>query len=313
MNKKNPFVMITAASVIACSPAFAADEPRTDGLTINVGLDYSTGKYGGTDRNTVTSIPISAKYTTGRLILRLSVPWLHISGTGAVTSGIGGVGSADGTTGSGSGRSGGNSGPGSVNSGSGSSNSGSGSSGSGSSGSGSSSSSSSSSGGTFGATRRSEQGFGDIVAAITYNALDAGGLILDVTGKIKFPTGSESRGLGNGKTDYALLIEAEQAIGKGFVNGGIGHKWLGDPAGVSLRDPWFGAIGGGFKPSSSSTVGISYDYTQSSRSGGTAGQELSLYASQRLSKNIKLNGYIFKGLSDSSPDLGAGVSLGYNF
>jgi hypothetical protein len=294
MNHKNYLAtLITAAGIAASGSGFAADGPRLDGLTVNVGMDYSTGTYGGTDRNTVISIPMSAKYTAGRFILRLSVPWMDISGTGVVTSGIGGVGSVDGSTGSGAGRSS-NSGPGSLNSGRGSNNSGSGSSGSGSGGGGnsgpgggggsSSSSSTSTSGGTFGTTRTTEQGFGDIVAALTYNAVDSGGLILDVTGKIKFPTGSEARGLSNGKTDYALLVEAEQTVGKAFVNGGIGHKWLGDPTGVTLRNPWFGAIGGGYKPVAGTTVGVSYDYSQSSRSSGTAGQEITLYASQRLTK-----------------------------
>jgi hypothetical protein len=288
--------LITVCCLSACGGTLAADAARTDGLTINVGTEYSSGKYGGTDRNTVLSIPVSAKYTTGRFILRLSVPWLEISGTGVVTSGIGGFGSTEIRSS--------NSGHGSVNSGgsSGSSNSGKG-----------KATNVSSSGGTFGATRTTEHGFGDIVAGLTYNAVDTGGLLLDVTGKVKFPTGSESRGLSNGQTDYALLVDAEQAIGKGFINGGIGHKWLGEPAGVSLRNPWFSSVGGGYKLTTSTTMGVSYDYSQSSRSGGTAAQEVSVYASQRFTRNIKLNGNVYKGLSNGSPDWGAGVSLGYTF
>jgi hypothetical protein len=291
--------LITLAIATACGSAVAAEVSRVEGLSLNVGMDYSTGKYGGTDRNTVISIPMSAKYTTGRFTLRMSVPWLDISGTGVVTSGIGGSGSSESRSN--------NSGPGSVNSG------GSGGSGGGGSNSGKGNSNTAASGGTFGATRTNNQGFGDIVAAATYNAVDAGGLLLDVTGKVKLPTASEARGLSNGKTDYALLLDAEQSIGRGFVNGAIGHKWLGDPAGVSLRNPWFGAIGGGFKPTATTTVGLSYDYTQASRSSGTAGQEFTVYASQRLNKNLKINGNIYKGLSNGSPDWGAGIGLGYNF
>ena len=297
--KKNTYARLAAAAIflVATNNSIAAD-----GLTLNLGTNYSSGDYGGTDRTRIVSIPLSAKYRTGPVTMRLSVSWLSVTGTGAVVpSGIGGIGHDGGiSSGSGSGGT-----PGAF------------------------STPCDNRGGarkpednnvcaipattTTTAARRTEQGFGDIVAAATYHAIDSKGLILDITGKMKFATASESKGLGSGKNDYALQAEAEQAIGKGYINGGIGHKWLGDPPGVSLRDPWFGAIGAGIKLSGVTTVGVSYDYFQSARRGGEAGQEVSLYASQRLGKTIKLNGYIFKGLSDGSADWGAGIGLGYIF
>lgn len=291
---------ITVCSLAACSGAFAAD-----GLTLNVGGDYTSGTYGGTDRTTITSIPLSAKYRTGPVTFRASVSWLSVTGTGAVIpSGLGGIGHEGGSGASGGG------GGGSV--------------------------------GVFGCaadnrrgarkpedngpcattsagaaavatTRSTEQGFGDIVAAAVFHAIDTKGLLVDITGKIKFATASDTKGLGSGKNDYALQVEADKAFGRAYINGGIGHKWLGDPVGISLRNVWYGSIGGGFKPTADTTVGMSYDYGQAARSGGTAGQEVSLYASQRLTKNIKLNGSVFQGLSNGSPDWGVGIGLAYNF
>jgi hypothetical protein len=291
--------LITACCLSACGGAIAAD-----GLTLNMGGDYTSGTYGGVDRTTVTSIPLSAKYRTGPVTFRASVSWLSVTGTGAVIpSGLGGIGHEGG-----SGSSGGSGG--SV--------------------------------GVFGCaadnrrgarkpedsgpcattpagaaavatTRSTAQGFGDIVAAAVFHAVDTKSLLVDITGKVKFATASETKGLGSGKNDYALQVEADQTIGKAFVNGGIGHKWLGDPVGITLRNVWYGTIGGGFKPTADTTVSLSYDYGQAARVGGTAGQEISLFASQRLSKNVKLNGSVFKGLSDGSPDWGVGVGLGYNF
>ena len=287
-----------------CGTALAADTEKSKGFTLNIGTDYSSGDYGGTERTKVLSIPVSAKYTTGPVTLRLSTSWLSVSGTGAVVpSGLGGIGHDSGSSSGGGGGG---------------------------------------SQGVFGCaednrrgarkpedngpcattttgqtavatTRRTEQGFGDTIAAATYHAIDTNSLILDVTGKIKFATASETKGLGSGKTDYALQVFAEKSIGNGFIDGGVGYKWLGDPTGISLRNVWYGAVGGGFKVSGDTTVGIAYDYAQSARSGGTAGQELTLYASQRLGKNFKLNGNVFKGLSDGSPDWGAGVNVGYSF
>ncbi len=300
MNKKLLQLLISTVCVTAGGVTCAAD-----GFTINVGGDYTSGTYGGADRTTITSSPVSAKYRTGPVTLRMSVSWLSVTGTGAVIpSGLGGIGHEGG------GGAGGGGGGGSV--------------------------------GVFGCaadnrrgarkpedngpcattaagaaatatTRSTEQGFGDIVAAAVYHAVDTRGLLVDVTGKVKFATASETKGLGSGKNDYALQVEADKAIGKAYINGGIGHKWLGDPVGISLRNVWYASIGGGFKPTADTTVGMSYDYGQAARSSGTAAQEISIYASQRLSKNIKVNGSVFKGLSDGSPDWGVGIGLGFNF
>lgn len=297
MSKLKIAVLGVAASLIWCNSAFAAD-----GLTLSIGADYTSGKYGGSDRTTVWSVPVSAKYTTGPVAFRVSVPWLRVSGTGVVVpSGLGGIGDDGGVSGGGGGGSVGAFGCAADNR----------------------------SGArkpeddgpcattatttTTAATRRTDSGLGDAVAAIVYTPINTKSTVVDITGKIKFPTANEKKTLGSGKTDYALQAEIEQAIGRGFINGGIGYKWLGDPAGVNLRNVIYGSVGGGYKPTAETTVGVTYDYARSARSGGTAPQEVSLYASQRLTKNIKLNASVFTGLSDGSPDWGAGVSLGYNF
>lgn len=274
-----------------------------DGFSAGIGTDYSSGKYGGTERTRITSIPMNAKYVAGPLTFKLSVAWINVSGTGVIIpSGLGGIGGSGGSGESGSSggtvgvfgcaadnRSGarkpGDNGPCAT----------------------------TVVAGVAAAVRRTEQGFGDTVAAATYNALNSKGLSIDVTGRVKFATASDTKGLGSGKMDYALQIEAEQSIGKGYFNGGLGYKILGDPSGVSLNNVWYGSVGGGFKFSDATTAGVSYDYATAARSGGTALQEISFYASQRLSKNFKLNAYIFTGLSNASPDWGAGIGLGYAY
>lgn len=315
MSKNNISVLVTATSLALCGASHAADS-----LTLNIGTDYSSGKFGSTDRQTVWSVPLSVKYVTGPLALRVSTSWISISGTGVIyPSGLGGIGDdtgrgrgGDGGSGSHSGKSGGGGGGGVP--------------------------------GPFatpcdtrsgarkpednvacatgvvpaGATatvpvRSTESGFGDVVAAGIYTAIDSKGLTLDVIGKVKFATASNTKGLGTGKNDYAVQMEAEQAIGKGFIFGGAGYKWLGDPDFINLRNVAYVSVGGGYKPTSDTTVGLSYDYSQSARSGGPAPQEVSLYAAHWVTKNIKLNSFVFKGLSDGSPDWGAGLNLGYRF
>ncbi len=294
--------LIVAAAMLTLSTSCQAD-----GLSMGVGSDYSSGDYGGTDRTTIFSVPVHAKYTSGPVTLKVIVPWLRVSGTGVVIpTGLGGIGGAGGDAGGAAGGSGGSTGvfgcaadtrggaPRPEDNGP-------------------CASTAAAGGGTKAAARRTEQGLGDIVAAATYNAINSNGLLLDVTGKLKLGTASETRGLGSGKTDYALQFEAEKAIGEAYVMGGLGYKWLSDPAGVSLRNIWYGLVGGGIKLTPDTTSGISYDYAGAANSSGEPLRELSFYLSHRIGENVKLNGYIFKGLTNGGPDWGAGAGLSYAF
>ena len=190
----------TRAVLIGVSSLFASSLTVAEGLSFEAGIDYSTGKYGGSESTNVTYMPFSAKYESGPLTYKLTVPWLRVTGNGSVVPG--GLGS------SGPGSSGGvgafgcaadnrrgaskpeDSGPcagvtGTVPVGAGSS------------------------------SRTTESGLGDVIAAATYNVIDnsATGLVLDVTGRIKFATADESKALGSGTEVSPRITQSEQCIG----------------------------------------------------------------------------------------------------
>lgn len=163
------------------------------------------------------------------------------------------------------------------------------------------------------ARRRTEVGFGDVVAALTYNAINANGIYLDLTGKIKFATASESRGLGSGRNDYALQVDGEKSFGATFITAGIGNKWLGDRADNSLVRVWYGAVGAGHKFSADDTLGFSYNHTAAAQVGGQPAKDGVIYYSHRINRQFRVNANVIKGLSDGSADWGAGVSVAYTF
>lgn len=73
-------------ALLACvflNPPAAAGE-----LSLSVGLDYSSGKYGSEDTTETWVMPLIAKYEVGRLMLKASLPYIHTSGPGDVV-GIG--------------------------------------------------------------------------------------------------------------------------------------------------------------------------------------------------------------------------------
>lgn len=56
-------------------------------LSLTSGVDYSSGKYGQSRSTDITYIPFIAKYETDNTTLKLTVPWVKITGPGDVVGG----------------------------------------------------------------------------------------------------------------------------------------------------------------------------------------------------------------------------------
>ena len=76
--------IIVFALLLLVSITSSAD---TGAFSFSTGVDYSSGKYGQADTTDITCIPFTSKYELNRLTLKLTVPWIQIVGTGAVTGG----------------------------------------------------------------------------------------------------------------------------------------------------------------------------------------------------------------------------------
>lgn len=75
------FALLCTLFAALCPPAHAADGK----LSVNLGLDYSSGNYGGATRTETWALPVSLKYRTDVWNIRLSTAWLHVRGAGTVT------------------------------------------------------------------------------------------------------------------------------------------------------------------------------------------------------------------------------------
>jgi len=77
------------AALLFCagaSSAFAADDSA---FSLGLGYNYSSGDYGTSTTTKTTSIPLTARYDTGPWTLKLTIPYLHISGGTTTIPGIG--------------------------------------------------------------------------------------------------------------------------------------------------------------------------------------------------------------------------------
>jgi hypothetical protein len=81
---------ITAGAMLlaSLSPLHTAqaDQGR---FSLSSGIDYSSGKYGGTTETQVTYIPVTGKYENGDWLYKLTVPYISITGPGNITPNVG--------------------------------------------------------------------------------------------------------------------------------------------------------------------------------------------------------------------------------
>jgi hypothetical protein len=155
-----------------------------------------------------------------------------------------------------------------------------------------------------------ESGPGDVIGAVTLYDLyvsEKANFVVDATGKIKFATADETKGLGTGENDYTLQFDAYRFFDRLSLQGTAGYRLRGDPPGIDLNDVFLASVGGAWLASDSAMFGVYFDYRESSISGTDAVQEFSGFASFRLSRAWRMELYAFTGLTDSSTDFGGGI------
>lgn len=257
---------VTAVLVAASGSALAQTkiqqsiqptQVQSGNLNLSVGVDYSSGKYRQPVATDITYVPVAARYEWDRWSLKLTIPYVSITGPGNVVPDIGNVGTAS-------------------------------------------------------RTRTTQSGLGDIILGVTRNVFESGGTAIDLTGKIKFPTADADKGLGTGKTDYAVQVDASQSLESVVVFGTFGYRIYGSPSGVELHNALFGSAGAGYRVMQGTNIGLMVSAREAISSAGPE-RELTAYVSQALGTKWKALGYVVKGFADNSPDYGVGGVLTYTF
>jgi hypothetical protein len=326
------------------APASAKTEATPGVWRASAGVNYSEGDYGDAESTKVVSAPVAIKYRKGGFSIRVSVPWVHIDGPGSIldtpqgrdagfgdlgtTSDDGGSsGGSDDSSGSGSSGSGSNSGSGSSGSGSsGSGGSGSGGSGSDDSGSGGSGSGGSGSSGgdddsgsggvivspTPGApVSNSRGGLGDVSVALGYSLELGRSTWLDLGTRLKLPTASRAKRLGTGKADVTVSGDLVQDIGRFSLFAGARYRFLGKPAGSTLRDTWGAGGGVSYRLPGGTIVGADYDWQESATPGRIASSEATGWVNFGLSRKLRLQVFASTGFNARSTDFAGGLSVSW--
>ena len=260
--------LVPALALLAISASALAN----DQFSLTTGFDDSTGKYGNATSTNILYVPVTGQYETDNLTLKLTVPYISVSGPGGVIQGMGRVVSPAAPVG-GSPRFGRPAGRGGV-------------------------------------ATTTNSGLGDVVASAGYTVYSANTLSIDFVGKVKFGTADANKGLGTGKNDYSAQIDGYYMFRKATtLFATAGYKVVGAPTGITVNNVPYGMLGANQKLSAATNVGVMLNYVQSATAAAANQEDVTVYASRKLSKNLKLMVNLLKGVSNGSPDYGGGVMI----
>jgi len=298
------------------------EEPKRK-WQVSTSASYSSGDFGTSNTTKSVYVPFRIKRFFSRGDVSLTVPYVSITSDGTVTFIGGDRGGNDGF--GDDGRGGDNSGPGSG----GGSNSGPGSScsschgGSGSSGSSGRGSSGSGSGGVGGTNttvttiaggQKTESGLGDMTLAGRVYLVDEDEYIpaINITGRVKFPTADDGRGLGTGEFDEGVGVEISKQLTHdliGYVDGG--YTIIGEPTGSSFNNQWNYDVGMGYYVTDSLFTSVFYEEYAAIVSEAPNPRSVSFSLDLTPIPWLRLNAGGFVGLSNGSADHGVngGVSV----
>lgn len=131
--------------------------------------------------------------------------------------------------------------------------------------------------------------------------------------KVKLPTASEEKGLGTGKVDYGFGAELDKDVGPIFLVGELGYTIVGKVPALGLRNRPSTSFGVG-KQLAENVSAISFlDWRRSIVSGNPNPTELVGVVNWRLSPTVSVTPNAYVGLTDGSPNFGAGLQLGFRF
>ena len=256
---KHAMLAVSLVAPLALTSVQTACAEEGGSFTLETGVHSSTGKYGGTQSTDILYIPVTGKYRNGPWTVKVTVPYLQITGPANVINGVGQTRVATGTT------------------------------------------------------RTKRSGLGDVVASVSNTVYTdtSSGLFANLTGKVKFGTASSAQGLGTGKNDYAVQTELYRVNEDLTTFGTLGYQVYGRPAGYRLNNAFYGSLGASYKLDQETSGGILLNLGQKITTTGSSRAEALLFATRKLDKAWKAQGYVLRGFTRSVPDWGAGVTVSY--
>ncbi len=167
----------------------------------------------------------------------------------------------------------------------------------------------------YGTAGNTQSGMGNTEAAASYNlyAGSASSPEINLTGKVKVSGANKGSLFGLSQNDYAAQMDVYQNLDKFTAKGTLGSKVLGSQTGITVSPLLYGSFGGIYQFTDKTSTGIDMSLSQKSPEAGAMQQEFSAFVNYKLDDNFKARGYVFRGISNGTPNNTVGGQVYYGF
>jgi hypothetical protein len=159
------------------------------------------------------------------------------------------------------------------------------------------------------ATRTRREGIGDLRVGAAYALPPVTGFDISIQSQVKLPTAQA--GLGTGEADLSVGGEVSRTIGMVTPFVSFAYTVPGRPESFDLRNSMSARAGLALQLSRGLRGNVSFAYAGSVSPSIADEQQVSTSLNAAISRTLSLGIYGSAGLSEGSPDVGAGLSLGF--
>lgn len=252
---------------------------------VSATVNYSSGSYGTDSRTNILYAPMTVRRMFRDGDVSLTVPFVMISGTGAVRL-VGGVPTRTGSATASS--------VGALAAGSGGK------------GPGASPLSSSTTDG----------GLGDIILRGRYYLIEESTImpLVALTGRVKLPTADAESGLGTGEFDEGAGVELTKTLTDrwlAYLDGG--YNIIGEAPGTSFNNQWWYDVGIGYDVTDNLHMSVFYEEYRALVNTVNNARDLLALTNYMVSDTVHLTGSLLVGLSNGAPNYGFGCGIRFRF
>lgn len=159
---------------------------------------------------------------------------------------------------------------------------------------------------------RTTSGAGDLVLTAKYAVATGNPLGLAIGARAKVATADESRGLGTGANDYGVTVDVHRDIGGTLLFAGGEHTWLGESPRITADTDQRARIGFSH-PTGNGRLGMMVEHRTALVQTQDDRREATAFYTVPTDSGGQVQLHATRGLSDSSPDWGAGISISAGF
>ena len=253
---------------------------------VSTTVNYSSGSYGADSRTNILYVPLTVRRVFRDGDLSLTIPFVSISGTGAVRL-VGGMPTRTGSatvspTASLAGVAGRGKGPGAAPL----------------------------------SSATTDSGLGDVILRGRYYLIEESAVmpLVAVTGRVKVPTADADLGLGTGEFDEGAGLELTKSLGDrwlAYLDGG--YNLIGDAPGTNFNNQWWYDVGVGYDVTDNLHMSLFYEEYRALVNSVNNARDLLALTNYIVNDTVHLTGSLLVGLSNGAPNYGLGGGVRFRF